>query len=647
MGYPNLKHYAIFLLNHLDDLVIEQINSAKNKKIPLLDSFSNFTEKDFFDYVSLEFKEFLTSFVEERAIDAFHESNRKWLGGENPEFSFVSLELDDILLIQKVRKEIFFNWLKKYTREINLYEKLILEIEDFFNLTIGISINSYVSYQSVLLKNEMELNEAVLNASHNSVVALSAIRDEKRKIVDFEYVLLNDAAASLLNRSKKDMVGKRLLNEFPAVKNEGVFDLYVNTVEKGEMFNKDFYYPYEGFSHWLSQTGVKWKDGIVVTTIDISPLKKSEENLIATNNKLIISQKMLQESNTDLEAQIEKRTLDLKEMANNLQKSENQLRVITNIIPAYIAYFDKDLVCRFYNFYYKSLYSSENLIENSNKILGQEINDMLRENIQAVLKGETVNFDTFLEIGDNKTIEATVDLIPFRNEAGAVIGFVLMAIDQTERLRFERQLEHKNLELIKINADLDNFIYTASHDLKAPISNIEGLIHVLNSFVSEANSPQEKITPILQMMGTSINKFKSTINDLTEISKVQKNIYEEDEEVDFKKELQDIKETLADLLASTKSTVKLDIGEVKGFKFPRKNIKSILLNLITNAIKYRKANELPVVDIKVEKKGQNLEISVKDNGMGISPGNIDKIFLMFKRLHTHVEGTGIGLYIVK
>jgi signal transduction histidine kinase len=81
--------------------------------------------------------------------------------------------------------------------------------------------------------------------------------------------------------------------------------------------------------------------------------------------------------------------------------------------------------------------------------------------------------------------------------------------------------------------------------------------------------------------------------------------------------------------------------------FSRKDIRSILLNLITNAIKYHVPGTVPEVHIEVRQQAESLELMVSDNGLGIPASQQDKIFSLFKRVNTQVEGSGIGLYLVK
>lgn len=217
--------------------------------------------------------------------------------------------------------------------------------------------------------------------------------------------------------------------------------------------------------------------------------------------------------------------------------------------------------------------------------------------------------------------------------------------DRTEELsRINRQLQEKNEELIRINLDLDNFVYTASHDLKSPISNIEGLVIALQEEIKSRNI--DDFEHLIAMINTSINKFKTTIKDLTEITKIQKNLDQEIAEVDLHELVNEVCFDLKEIIDSSHTKINL-IFEADKIFFSRRNIRSIFYNLISNAIKYKSSERNPLILISVKKIENSVLISIKDNGLGLEVGQKDKIFKMFKRMHTHVEGTGIGLYIVK
>lgn len=207
------------------------------------------------------------------------------------------------------------------------------------------------------------------------------------------------------------------------------------------------------------------------------------------------------------------------------------------------------------------------------------------------------------------------------------------------------ELVQKNEQLSRINADLDNFIYTASHDLKSPIANIDGLLTVLAKRVHDKLPEQD--TAMLGMMRVSIDRFNNTITDLTNIAKVQKDMEEEEiEKVSFVELLKEVKEDISPLMASKKAVI-IDNLEVEHIGFAKKNLRSILINLLTNAIKYSAADRTPQIRIETKVANEYILLSIADNGVGIPQSQQQKIFSLFKRLHTDVEGSGIGLYIVK
>lgn len=212
------------------------------------------------------------------------------------------------------------------------------------------------------------------------------------------------------------------------------------------------------------------------------------------------------------------------------------------------------------------------------------------------------------------------------------------------RSKAEQQIKRSNAELLKINKDLDNFIYTASHDLRAPISNIEGLIHALKD---EKTYLDESTKHLIDLMYESVEKFKNTIADLTEISKIQKAEGDFQEIVGFESTLHETQTAIQDLIATTHTQIGFNFSECPQINFSKKNLKSIFYNLISNSVKYAYPHRSPIITLKTEMNTKYCILTVTDNGMGIADDKMSRIFSMFKRLHDHVEGSGIGLYIVK
>ncbi len=239
-------------------------------------------------------------------------------------------------------------------------------------------------------------------------------------------------------------------------------------------------------------------------------------------------------------------------------------------------------------------------------------------------------------------------LLDAKNKVEAVLVFAVEVTElvtaRKKMVAINEELSDKNNELIRINNDLDSFVYTASHDLKSPIANMEGLITLLRDILQ--GKLNEDDSEVLDMVGVSINKLKQTIADLAEITKVQKELQATVEPLFFGDILQDVKTDISNLISAADASIVEDF-QVKEMLYARKNLRSILYNLVSNAIKYRSLERPVKVLVNTYREGDYVVLRVQDNGLGIKKEHQHKLFSMFKRLHKHVEGTGIGLYIVK
>lgn len=211
----------------------------------------------------------------------------------------------------------------------------------------------------------------------------------------------------------------------------------------------------------------------------------------------------------------------------------------------------------------------------------------------------------------------------------------------------EERVEERTLELTRKNRDLDNFIYTASHDLKAPISNIEGLMNLLHKALSEDSRNSKKFIQIHEMINESIDRFKNTIKDLTEVAKAQNDQNADANLLSFQELFEEVKSDISTAIGKSGAVLEADFSRAPQVVYSRKNLRSILYNLISNAIKYRSPSRNPHVKITSWPEQEHIMLEVADNGLGIRQEDQKKVFGMFKRLHTHVEGTGVGMAIVK
>ncbi len=241
-----------------------------------------------------------------------------------------------------------------------------------------------------------------------------------------------------------------------------------------------------------------------------------------------------------------------------------------------------------------------------------------------------------------------------RNEQGEVIQWIGTYTDihehkqALERIDLgQRQLRDNNEQLTRVNVDLDNFIYTASHDLKAPISNIEGLLHALLVELPPATVHTEPVQPLLHLMQDSINRFRRTIEQLTDVSKLQKEHGIPTQFVDLKSVIRDVRLDLEPLIQASGALVEVDVSAVPTVLFSEKNLRSVVFNLLSNALKYRDPARVPHIRVRAQTEPGFAVLEVADNGLGLDPASEQKLFGMFQRFHDHVEGSGIGLYMVK
>lgn len=210
------------------------------------------------------------------------------------------------------------------------------------------------------------------------------------------------------------------------------------------------------------------------------------------------------------------------------------------------------------------------------------------------------------------------------------------------------KLVHQNTVLISVNNDLDNIVHTASHDLKSPLTNISGLVDIMDELIVEEPLKLEQIQLIIKLMRSSLKSFNQTITDLTTIIEADHSLKTAElEDINFLELVENVKLDLHSSIADSGANIQVIGLENSQFHFSKRNLKSILYNLVSNAIKYRSPDRLPKIVIKLEQVEGKISFSVVDNGLGIPDNQQNQIFKLFKRLHGHVEGSGLGLYIVK
>lgn len=209
-----------------------------------------------------------------------------------------------------------------------------------------------------------------------------------------------------------------------------------------------------------------------------------------------------------------------------------------------------------------------------------------------------------------------------------------------------KKLKHLNQELTLKKDSLDTFVYRVSHDLKAPVVNITSLLNLLRTKVDLEQNPQSK--QVFGFLTKSTNKLQQTILDLLEVSRIERNLNPEGEWVMIQQVINEVIEEHKEKIDISDVEIKTSL-EVSQMFFSYYNLRSILSNLISNGIKYSAPERTPLIEILTEKTNDGVVIlQVRDNGIGIDlDRHQEKLYDMFSRFHNHVEGSGVGLYIVK
>ncbi len=211
--------------------------------------------------------------------------------------------------------------------------------------------------------------------------------------------------------------------------------------------------------------------------------------------------------------------------------------------------------------------------------------------------------------------------------------------------RQKKQMENLNQELQLKNDSLDSLVYRVSHDLKAPIINIQSLLTIIQNKI---NNTDTLVDQSLEMAQKSTVRLQTTIVDLLEVARIEKRLKEEKEWLSIFDIISDVLSDNQEQINERETMFDINLGAADQIYFSRNNLSSILANLITNAIKYASPDRDSMVKIYTRKEGSTTVLTIEDNGIGMDlKKHQDHLFQMFKRFHDHVEGTGVGMYIVK
>ncbi len=268
--------------------------------------------------------------------------------------------------------------------------------------------------------------------------------------------------------------------------------------------------------------------------------------------------------------------------------------------------------------------------------------------------------------GRPETIYVNFVYQPLRDDHGHTTGVAVVATDVSEQMAARQLLAQANAELTaanqavgarndelaaanqqltRTNQDLDNFVYAASHDLKQPVNNLMGLFHELRLSTVFLDADEQAV--LVPLVDSALRQLATTINDLAAVGQVQRLPDLPPETVALAELTQEVLQTLQPQVLAARARVTADFSARPSITYARANLRTILLNLLGNALKYADPARPARVHLSLWLDAGQPVLLVEDNGLGFDvQRHRNELFHLFRRFHDHIEGTGVGLYLV-
>jgi PAS domain S-box-containing protein len=288
-----------------------------------------------------------------------------------------------------------------------------------------------------------------------------------------------------------------------------------------------------------------------------------------------------------------------------------------------------------------------------NEIIGKSLHFFLgensdREQMKKLSNAITNKEECFLEIifykKDQSEYWVRLSFIPVYNTEKELSHWISIQRDITEEKKLEKEKEILIRELTTNNKDLKQFSYITSHNLRAPLSNLTGLLNLIDDISIEDSELKE----ILTGFKVSTHLLNETINDLAKVITIKDSPSSQIETLLIKELFNNILNQVKYQIETIKPVINIDFDNAVNINTNKAYFESILLNLLTNALKYRSKDKPLIINIAITEINKKIVINFKDNGIGIDlERHQDKIFGLYQRFHNYPDSKGLGLYLVK
>jgi signal transduction histidine kinase len=281
----------------------------------------------------------------------------------------------------------------------------------------------------------------------------------------------------------------------------------------------------------------------------------------------------------------------------------------------------------------EELHEQREELELANQELLRQQEALAAQNEELMQSEEEISTQRDLVSAQNAELEQARQKIEEQNKE---------IVLRNETLESEVALRTK--DVVEYNQQLEQFAFISAHNLRAPVARILGLGQIFEF----ANDDRDQERMILDKMVVTTKELDRVVRDLNTILEIRKDNTSVITEIDLAEELRLVKINLEREIEETRTQILVDFSAGNMVYTIKPYLDSILINLISNAIKYRHKSRRPVIEVRSFVTPEYFCLIVKDNGMGIDLKLYkDKLFTLYSRFHDHVEGKGMGLYLVK
>ncbi len=490
------------------------------------------------------------------------------------------------------------------------------------------------------------------------------------QIIDFNwrYLFVNDVLTGEEKITLRELIGHSIIERYPNLQNTTIFSALEQCMN--ERMNKQVeieFVDQNQSEKWYELNIEPVEEGILVLTLDITSRKEASKKLKRVQNLYAFI------------SQVNQKIVRVKDEGTLFRNACHMAIEFGQFKMAWIGMFSNDnktislvdqcgipieeITPLFSNASLQSLGPQDHVLQTGTHYICNDIeNDPNLEMWRQYAKSHDIQSCMVLPLKKSGKVIGTFNLyssepdfsekevMALLVEVSTDISFALDLFekekrnneDVLERKLAEEKLVDNNEELKKTNSELDRFVYSASHDLRAPLCSVLGLVSLI-----EMDSKEAKTIEYARMIKKSVKKLDGFILNILNYSKNNR--------LEVKAAIIPVQQTITEIVSSLRNMkdaqeihFEIDIQEHEPFYSDDHRFNIVLENLISNAIKFQDHTKSEK-HIKITGKANvdNLCLQIEDNGIGIAHEFQDKIFDMFFRISGQRDGSGIGLYIVK